>query len=144
MGIAYRCDAGTGLAVVVWDGRVTVADATRHHAAVSVDPVWIASSLFLTDATSVSPDDRATLATVASVGENFLQQIAPRIGWAKWAIIADSIFDDVRKLEAHLALDVHRLLVFNSLPTACVWLNVDPRTVQSTVNDLRQELRAAS
>ncbi len=144
MGIAYRCDADTGLAVVVWDGPVTVDDATRHHRAISADPVWIASHRFITDAMTVSTDDRASLAKVATVGENFLQEIAPRIGWAKWAVIADSIFDDVRKLEAHLTLDAHRMLVFNSLPTACVWLDVDPRAVQSTVNDLRQEIRAAS
>ncbi len=127
MGIAYRCDAAAGLAVVVWDGKVTVEDATRHARAVAADRVWIASHLFVTDAMTVSADDRAALAEVAAVGENFLQELAPRIGWAKWAVIADSIFDDVRKLEAHLTLDVHRMLVFNSLPTACVWLDVDPR-----------------
>ena len=40
MGIAYRCDAATGLCVSVWDGIVTKQDRQRHIAVLAADPDW--------------------------------------------------------------------------------------------------------
>ena len=144
MGVAYRCNPETDLAVVLWDGVITAEDAVGHFTAISADPVWAANRLFITDLTSVSVEHRPAYDDIAEIGERFLEHFAPRIERAKWAVVADHLFDDVMKLEAHLRLDVHRMLLFGNLPTACVWMNLDPGDVQRTVNDLRQQIRDAA
>jgi hypothetical protein len=144
MGIAYRCDSATGLSVEVWDGDVSVEQARRHVERLAGDPQWSQSRRIVTDLTSMNPDSRPTADQIAGLADAFLQELAYLVGDVKWSVIADRTFDDALGFGAHVKHEVRRMIVFNSLATASVWLSLDPGDVQPVIDDLRRRLRRES
>ena len=144
MGIAYRCDSATGLSVEVWDGEVSAEQARRHIEQLAADPQWAQSRRIVTDLTSMAPESRPTPEQVADLAKAFLQELAYLVGDVKWSVIADRTFDDALGFGAHVKHEVRRMIVFNSLATASVWLGLDPGDVQPVIDDLRRRLRGES
>jgi hypothetical protein len=142
MGIAYRCDAATGLCVSVWDGIVTKQDRQRHIAELAADPEWGAQLLLLTDLTGISASHRPSPNEVLESAAEFAEKLAAPVRDAKWAIIASETFVLAQRFGSYLEEEIRRLIVFNDLDTACTWLGVDPVVVRRQVDELRAELRA--
>lgn len=144
MGIAYRCETVTGLAVEVWDGDVTADQARRHVEQLATDPQWAESRRLITDLTGMSAQSRPSAEQVARLGDLFLQQLAYLVGDVKWSVIADQAFDEAVGFGAHIKHEVRRMIVFNNLAMACNWLGLDPSDVRPTIDELRTQLRSAS
>jgi hypothetical protein len=144
MGIAYRCDTRTGLTVAVWDGEITDDERRQHMAKLAADPDWANSRRLITDLTRVPNESRPTGNQIAEAAEVFLDQLAAPIADVKWAVVADRTFGDARNFGAQIEGEVRRMIVFNSVRTACVWLGVDAGDVQIIIDNLRQQVRAAS
>lgn len=144
MGIAYRCDAATGLCVSVWDGVVTKQDRQRHIAELAADPEWGSQLLLLTDLTGISAAHRPSAKEVLESAAEFAEKLAAPVRNAKWAMIASETFVLAQRFGSYLEEEIRRLIVFNDLETACTWLGVDPVAVRATVEELRVGLRAAS
>jgi hypothetical protein len=144
MGIAYRCDSATGLSVEVWDGDVTPDEARRHIQTLAADPQWSASRRIVTDLTSLSAESRPTAEQLSGLADAFLQQLAYLVGGVKWSVIADRAFDDALGFGARIKHEVRRMIVFNNLTTASVWLGLDASDVQPVIDALRQQIRNES
>jgi hypothetical protein len=144
MGIAYRCDEGTGLCVSVWDGEVTVDDRHRHIAALAADPQWGARGLLLTDLTGVSAAHRPSAKEVLDAAAEFSAKLAEPVRHAKWAMVANETFVLAQRFSTYLEEEVPRLIVFNDLDTACTWLGVDTAASRAVIDELRAGLRAAA
>jgi hypothetical protein len=142
MGIAYRCGTATGLSVEVWDGEVGIDEARRHIARLAADPEWAASRRIVTDLSSLSAGSRPDADQLAQLGDAFLHQLAYLVGDVKWSVIADQAFDEAIGFGARIKHEVRRMIVFNGLATACVWLGVDTSAVQPVLTELRRQLRA--
>jgi hypothetical protein len=141
MGIAYRCNVATGLSVEVWDGDVTLDEARRHVGTLASDPSWAASRRVVTDLTGVSAASRPGPDEIAELADAFLQRLAYLVGDVKWSIIAAEAFDQALGFAAHIRHEVRRMIVFNNLVTACVWLGLESNDVQPVIDDLRGQLR---
>jgi len=144
MGIAYRCDSATGLSVEVWDGEVSAEQARQHVEQLAADPQWSESRRLVTDLTSMAAESRPTPEQIAGLADAFLQELAYLVGDVKWSVIADRAFDDVLGFGAHIKHEVRRMIVFNNLATASVWLGIEPSDVQPVIDDLRRRLRGES
>ena len=141
MGIAYRCDEKTGLSLSVWDGEVTTDDRRRHIAALASDPDWGARGRLLTDLTGVSAAGRPSAKSVLDAAAEFSEKLAGQVRNAQWAIVAGETFVLAQRFGSYLEEEVHRLIVFNDLDTACTWLGVDAADARELIGELRESLR---
>ena len=140
MGIAYRCDGTAGLSVSVWEGTITPDEARQHIANLAADPDWGACRFVVTDLSRVSQAARPTPERMTELAEVFLRQLARKTAIVKWAFVADRELAQAATLEAHMAHEVRRMLVFDSLEPACKWLGVGIGDVQEIVTELCKEL----
>jgi hypothetical protein len=139
VGIAYRLDKAQGLMTIVWDGKVTADDWRAHLEAMFDDPEWPVGSRNLTDLRSadvstITPEDRAQIVTM--YGPH-----ADKVRGMKSAAVAGDNFDVSREFESEKEPAGMSLIVFNDLLNACTWLGVDKNVAQTTVTELRQEIR---
>ena len=139
MGISYRLDKTLGLMTFVWDGTVTAADWKAHLTEIFADPDWPAGTRNLTDLRSadvstITPADRAEIVTMYA-------PYADKVRGMKSAAVAGDNFDVSREFENQNEPAGLSLIVFNDLLNACTWLGIDKAAAQTTVTELRQELR---
>jgi len=140
--IAYRHDRPTGVSVSVWDGVVSSGDRHHHMSLLASDPNWGSGGLLLTDLSTVSVASRPDPHLLLDAASDFLDELAPRARDAKWGVVAGGLFDDARRFGAYIEEDMRRVIVFNEIVTACMWLGADWNAVAGVVADLREELRA--
>jgi hypothetical protein len=139
VGIAHRLDKDQGLTTIVWDGTVTVDDWRAHLRAIFDDPDWPPGPRNLTDlrsadVSSITDADRADI----------LAMYVPhldKVHGMKSAAIAGDNFEASRDFENQKEPAGLSLIVFNDLLNACTWLGIDRTIAQSTVTELRHELR---
>jgi hypothetical protein len=119
----------------VWDGDVTVEDASSYADAVLVDPNWPAGKRQLEDAT--------TLRSLVTSG--FVDQIGrdERARGLQVAIVGGQRWDQFRNAEREFEPYGVTVIVFNQLRGACDWLRLDPATADAAIAALREQLRAA-
>jgi hypothetical protein len=140
VGIAYRLDKVQGLTTIVWDGTITPGEWRAHLEAIFDDPDWPPGPRNLTDLRSadvsgITPEDEADVLTM------YLPHL-DKVRGMKSAAIAGDNFDRSRDFENQQEPSGLSLIVFNDLLNACTWLGVDKTIAQSTVAELRSELRA--
>ena len=142
MGIAYRCDAATGLSVEVWHGTVTLDVAVLHLQQLAKDPEWAASRRIVTDLSGLAPESRPDADQIRRLGDAFLHHLAYLVADAKWSIVADRAFAEALVFGEQVRHEVRRMIVFTNLVTACVWLGLERDDVQPVIDDLRSQIRA--
>lgn len=143
MGIAYRCDAATGLSVSVWAGDVDSDERERHIATLALDADWGAGGLLLTDLTRVSASSRPDAQQVLDAAHAFLQHLAGLARGAKWALVATETFDEARRFRAYIEEEVWHVIVFDDLDAATDWLGADARRVGALIDELCDEISSA-
>lgn len=143
MGIAHRSDNSTGLSISVWAGEVTDDQRRAHIAALAADADWGAGGLVLTDLTGVSAAHRPSAKQVLDAAAEFSNQLAKRVRDVKWAMVASETFVLAQRFGSYLEEEIHRMIVFNDLDTACIWLGVDVADARTTIAELLEDLRAA-
>jgi len=139
MAISFRAEHG--LTVSVWDGTVSTDEVTRHLETVAVDPAWAASGRFLTDLSGVATESIPDPEQILDAAARFLERLDERVRDAKWAIVASAAFAQARRFGSYLEEDIPRIIVFNELRTACVWLGVNESAVRAIITDLRRTSR---
>jgi hypothetical protein len=113
-------------------------------AKLAADPDWATSRRIITDLTRVPAHSRPTPDQIEETADAFLQQLAAPVANVKWAVVADRTFEDAQSFGSHIEGEVRRMIVFNSIRTACVWLGVDGGDVQVIIDNLRQQMRTKS
>lgn len=135
MGVAYRLDAALGLTLTVFDGKITGEEWRSVARAIFADPGWPPGLLSLTDlrtadASALSDSDRAE---VVAINGSHADQLAA----IKNAAIGGRNFEAAQRFERESQLSGLRLIVFDDLPNACVWLGLDANTVREMIEQLR-------
>ena len=142
MGIAYRIDKTIGITTIVWDGLVTADDWRAHLLELFADPDWPPGLLSLTDLRS------ADVSTITSDDQaDVLTMYGPRIDdvrGTKSAAVAGDNFEVSSEFESRKEPTGLRLIVFNDLLNACIWLGIDEAAAQATIDELRRALREVS
>jgi hypothetical protein len=141
MGIAYRCDTRHGIIVSVWDGDVTfdeLRDLIRRQLA---DPEWPGGRLGLTDARSARGMSAITDEQIYEIAAMYRTQQA-KISGVKYARVGQGM-QGVLKFQKAMGPSSPTTLVFDRLDDACAWLGITVDDVQTTLDELRQELRAS-
>jgi hypothetical protein len=92
--------------------------------------------LLLTDLRSV-PSSTPSPERVVEVANAFLRRLATRCVHSKWAVVANHTFEPALQFGGHLEADVPRLIVFDTLASACRWLGVELPEVRTIVAALR-------
>ena len=137
MSIVYRIDKEKGYTLVLWEGVVTADEFLTHIRRLSSDTDWPPSRrLHLSDLHTASLD--------ASMDEAILQAAAhlygqhpDKIASMKVAIVANSAFWKAVEFERIISQYGAFAIVFNALPTACTWLNLDTSEVESLLQQMR-------
>ena len=146
MSIVYRIDQERGLAVVLWDGRVTADEFLAHARRLLADAEWPPpEGRHLTDLRSAIVD--------ASIDDAVLKEAAdlfgthPKIAGLRVAIVAVDAFVQAA-VDAFVETGVferliprHRplMFVFDSLNPACEWLGVDANDVGRSLQSLKTQ-----
>jgi hypothetical protein len=139
MAISYVCDEAIGLSVTVAEGILTAEDWRAHVLRQMADPAWPAGRASLTDATRVRVSEQAR-----AIGDDIASLYAPkkdRTQRMRFAIVAHFAFADARSFEGAVEPHGTRPIVFNDLPTACVWLGVDQDRAGALIEELRNSMR---
>jgi hypothetical protein len=143
VGIAHRCDDPAGVSVEVWAGVITLDDALEHVAALTAMPEWGAGGRILSDLSAMDSGSRPEPDELLELARRFEQQLAGRTRGAKWAVVANSAFEEAAQFGEYVQGDVRSLAVFFDLASACIWLGVPAEHISPVLKDLRQEALAA-
>jgi hypothetical protein len=134
--IAYHYDPSTRVTVSVWH-EVTVADVMTHLDLLAADPNYASSRLLLTDLRSIGRGERPTLDQVDAAAREFVKRFGETMTNVKWAIVARHAFSEASAFDERIRDHVSRVLAFNDLGTACVWLGADFIQIERVIDDLR-------
>ena len=143
MPIAYHCDPATRTTVSVWRD-VTQADVTNHLDHLAADPNYASSRLLLTDLRAIARDDRPTPEQVDMAAREFARRFGETLMTVKWAIVARHAFPEASAFDERIQNHIPRVLAFNDLGTACVWLGADVERIEDIIDDLRNRTVATS
>jgi hypothetical protein len=139
MGVGYRLDQALGLSLVVFDGKVTGDEWRAMVLEVFADPCWPPGRLNLTDlrtadASALTVADRAEIFAINGLHADKLVRM-------KSAAIGSAHFEAARRFGREDRSSGLRLIAFDDLPPACIWLGVDVDKVGSMIEQLRRHLR---
>ena len=135
--IGYRIYKTLGLTLVVWDGDISGDQAEDHVRTLRIDRDWPPGPLHLLDTTSVtSPPAMANSKLVEMLSEITEGKLI------RFAVVSTDALGQATKFQAEAtAAGVNQVIVFNDLTGACSWLGIDLKATQTTLEDLRRELR---
>lgn len=143
MSILYRIDEELGATFAQWNGVVTADDFLAHAQLLLADPAWPpVDSLHLTDVRNTTPDASVDEALIAKIAHLYGQH--PKIANLKMAIVATDTFKKAMVFETVLLGYHPRVIVFNTLETACTWLGIDSERAERTLAGMRAEAHAAA
>jgi hypothetical protein len=134
--IAYHSDPATRVTVSVWRD-VTPADLTSHLDHLAADPNYASSRLLLTDLRAIAPGERPTQEQVDMAAREFVRRFGETMTSVKWAIVARHAFPEASAFDERIRDHVPRVMAFNDLGTACVWLGADAVQIERIIDDLR-------
>jgi hypothetical protein len=124
------------MTVSVWRD-VTPADVASHLDRLAADPNYASSRLLLTDLRAIARDERPTPEQVDMAAREFVQRFGETMTTLKWAIVARHAFPEASAFDEQMRGHVPRVLAFNDLGTACVWLGADVVQIERIIDDLR-------
>jgi hypothetical protein len=136
MSIRYHLDRKGDLLSILWEGRVTGEEWLAHIRQVTAEPDWPAVTRILADLRGV--------ADIASIHEADITQAvalfraAPgNLAGKKAAVPAADAFRQATAFQKAIAHFGPRVIVFNTLETACVYLGLDLAEAQGVLAGLR-------
>ncbi len=139
MSILYESDLKRGVVYIIWDGVVTWDDWSKQVSKLMADVSWRTTSVFITDLRSVTD--------ASSIG---LEQINQAVDWLgtdpvamehkRGAILASDTFGKARHFADRAATYGVRVVVFNAIDTACLFLGQDVAHTSQVLTRLRDQL----
>jgi hypothetical protein len=143
MAINYLCKPQLRLAVVVWDGVITLEDWRAHLHRMLSDPEYAPMQSQLTDLRFSSISGKISDIKIQDM-INSMAALRRNISLKKLAMVAGSEWNKPRLAALALKPFFVNSIVFNDLSTACVWLGVDAAEVGRDIQDLRLSLQQDS
>ena len=141
MSIVYRIDKEKGYTIVLWEGVVTADEFLTHVRRLSSDAAWPPlGRLHLSDLHTASLDASMDAAILQAAADLYGQH-PDKIANTKVAIVAHSAFWKAVEFERIISQYGAFAIVFNALPTACTWLNLDASEVESLLQQIRAQAR---
>ena len=147
MSIVYCIDQECGLAVVLWDGRVTGGEFLAHARRLLADTEWPPrEGRHFADLRSAIVDQSVDDAVLKEAVDLFGAH--PKVGGVRVAIVAGDAFVQAA-VDAFIETGVFERLVpqqrplifvFDSLNPACEWLGVDASDVGRSLQSLKTPL----
>jgi hypothetical protein len=139
MGIAYRRDPESDLALAVWHGPVSCEEWSDQVRRLVAEFDGRPTRRFLTDIRAAGDVSTITDAHIGEMAQLFASAL--RGTKAKVAVVAADLFEAAETFERESTLSgVATTIVFNHLGTACSWLGVDADIVQRRISALRREI----
>jgi hypothetical protein len=140
MGVGYSLDKTLALTLTVFDGTVTGDEWRSTVRDLFADPSWPPGRLNLTDLRSadlsaITEADRAEIYAMNA-------RHAHKLVGMKSAAIGGANFEAARSFERDDRSSGLRIIPFDDLGPACVWLNIDTRAIRPMIEQVRQRLRA--
>jgi hypothetical protein len=136
MAIVYRIDNEIGITFVLWHGVVTADDFLAQVRRLTSDPDWPPSrGLHLADLRHASVDasiDEAAIETAA----NLYGMQGNKVVGIKAAIVAGQAFTQSVLFQRAIARFGPRVIVFDSLGVAAVWLGIDANAAERELQAL--------
>jgi hypothetical protein len=140
MGIIYSCDRQRGIIFIVWDGEVTWEDWRAHIHMLQADPDWYSIVRVIADLQTVTD--------TTSMGVKEIEQAAANFGLKRdtlarkrCAVLARDEFGKAKRFGEFISSFGVTLIVFNSLDTACLFLDLDLKETRRILDGLRAALR---
>jgi hypothetical protein len=139
MGVAYSLDKTLALTLTVFDGPVTGDEWRSTVRDLFADPSWPPGRLNLTDLRSadlsaITASDRAAVHAINA-------RHAHKLVGMKSAAIGGANFEAARSFERDDRSSGLRIIPFDDLGPACVWLSVDAHAIRPMIEQLRHRLR---
>lgn len=142
MSIKYQINQEKGYCVVSWQGVVTAEDFLNHAQRLLSDANWpTVKRLQLTDLRACNLD--------ASMNDDALQKAATIFGnhpegivGLKLAVVASETFWKALEFERLISPHGATVIVFNMLPDACEWLNLDIAEISHALRQLHAEVHS--
>ena len=139
MGIGYRCDQASDLALAVWHGPVSAAEWNDQVCSLVAELDERPTRRFLTDLRAAGDVSAITDEHISEIAELFATGV--RGTKAKVAVVASELFEAAERFEREPALaGAVTTIVFSHLGTACAWLGVDTDLVHRRITELRREI----
>ncbi len=143
MSIVYRIDKDRGVAFSVWQGDVTPADFLATLQAELADPDWPPrrrAQLVDLRTYTVLEDAAAVQAAIANAIGIYAEH-RDKVARMRMAIVASDAFAQALSFQRLSLPGPLKVIVFNSLPTACAWLGLDMMEAERALEELRSSGR---
>ncbi len=139
MSIIYRIDKDRGVAFSVWQGEVTPADFLAKLRAELADPDWPPRRrAHLVDLrTYAVREDAAAVEAAISTAIGIYAERRDKVARMRMAIVASDAFAHALSFQRLSLPGPLKVIVFNSLPTACAWLGLDMMDAERALEELR-------
>ena len=129
-----------GVVYIVWDGVVTWDDWSKQLSKLMTDPNWRKASLFIADTRSVTDTSSIELEHVTRAMA-LLGTDREAVKHKRGAIIASNTFGKAKHFAYQVAMYGVRVVVFNNIDTACLFLGLDVVETSRVLEGLRRRLR---
>jgi len=139
MGLAHLCDHDLGCTFVVWDRTVTFDHWRDHIWGLSHDRTFPPGIKALADLTTAAGDASITIEVIEEMSVA-LRAHSGRTPPIELAVIPNHAWDRTNQVEYRDEGTKVTAVVFNDLPEACAWLDIDAGTAQRILNQLRADL----
>lgn len=140
MSIVYRIDHEIGITYVVWDGMVTDEEFLAHTQRMLTDPEWPpAGKRHFIDATTVHSFDVVSALALKQAAAKW--NILSKTAGIRIVLVAKDGFEESRVFQTMVPLFTPTIMVFHTIPTACVWIGIDPGATERVLEVLRAEER---
>lgn len=143
MAIVYHIDRDEGISFTLWDQTVGADEYLAHVRRLVADPDWPPNgNRHLSDLRTSTLDvsiDEAVLKTTAGLFGGH-----PHISNLRAAFVANEAFRKAAMFERFIREYGTAMVVFNSLDTACTWLDIDPARAAAVMQSLRDLSRGAA
>ena len=142
MGIVYRIDREIGITYVVWDGKVSDEEFLDHTRRMLADPDWPPAGMkHFIDVTSLASFDLVSIKAVQESAAMW-DALGERVREMQIVMVADKMFLRALVFNTLVPSNSLRIMLMHTIPTASVWLGVDPGETERALQALRVEARA--
>jgi len=140
MSIGYICKPNERIAIIVWDGLVTLDQWRNHVDKMFADPAYVSLKLQLSDLRFSIFD--------GSITDEKIREVVDHIGTrqkmfslSKLAMVAGTDWAKTKLAESLIQMLSITPIVFADLHTACRWLGLDVVNIGRDIQQIRVQLR---
>jgi len=141
LSIIYHIDKEKRITLAVWDGAITEEKLLAHSRKLLADPDWPGKRrLHLSDLGTTSAYINIDEISIKKVLA-FLGKFPNKIAKEKMAMVANEAYQMSNIFQRLISKYPLTVIAFNSLDTACTWLDIDADESECALQQLRAKAR---